>query len=115
VVVGIGADALDGDALPWAAAEAAARGSPLRLVHTLPSATWLDPYGVIPPPECLATRGADAADLIDAALELAELVAPEVASSGRVVPGAPARILAHESRHAALVVLGGRCRDGAGG
>jgi nucleotide-binding universal stress UspA family protein len=110
VVVGIDAAGSAGDALDWAAAEAAARGCPLRIVHALRPPAPADPCGVLPPVDLLA-HDAAAALLRDAA-DRARRVAAELPVSTHLVPGAPAAVLLARARGAGLLVLGGRSRRG---
>ncbi|MGY1821749.1 universal stress protein [Geodermatophilus sp. SYSU D00079] len=115
VVVAVGAGAPDSDALAWGAAEAAARGAPLHLTHVLPSRLAIDPYGVLPAVEDPGTAAEVATSLVEAALDRARSVAPDVPLTGSVVPGTPARVLVQQSREAGLLVLGGRPAGSAGG
>jgi hypothetical protein len=48
VVVGVDGIGTADDALDWAAAEAAARGCRLRIVHAFRPPLLVDPYGVVP-------------------------------------------------------------------
>ncbi|MBB3082451.1 universal stress protein [Geodermatophilus sabuli] len=111
VVVGIGAGGPGGDALDWGAAEAAARGSPLRLVHAVPTRLVVDPWGLAPPGDGPRSAG----PLVEAALRRARTVAPDVEVSGHVLLGGPAAVLAQQSRAAALLVLGDGREAGSGG
>lgn len=111
VVVAVGHGIARSDALDWAAAEAAARGSPLRVVHAFPCRLAIDPYGLLPAIDGPPTAPAVAEELVRAALEQARSVAPDVELSGSVCAGAPVRVLLEQSRHAALLVLGGRGVD----
>jgi hypothetical protein len=45
VVVGVGDDSTSDDAVDWAAAEVASRGSPLRMVHAFRAVLHADPHG----------------------------------------------------------------------
>ena len=115
VVVGIGAGATGSDAVAWAAAEAATRGAPLRVVHAVPPRLAIDPHGLVPPAAGPPMPGTVAAELVAAALDRATAVAPDLTLSGLLLTGAPARLLVEQSRGAALLVLGGRECTGTGG
>ncbi len=110
VVVGVGAAGPAGGALDWAAAEAAARGCPLRIVHALRPLAPVDPSGVLPPVDPPA-RDAAAALLRDAAAR-ARGVVSDLPVSTRLVRGDAAGVLLAEARDAALLVLGARGRRG---
>lgn len=112
VVVAVGAGAAAGDAVVWAAAEAASREAPLRVVHAVPPRLVVDPYGLMPPVTAPPMPGAVAAELVAVALDRAATVAPDLPVSGSVLTGAPARLLVEQSKDAALLVLGGRDRTG---
>ncbi|HYH32704.1 MAG TPA: universal stress protein [Pseudonocardia sp.] len=106
VVVGVDASACALDALDWAAAEAATRELPLRVVHAcVPPATG-DPYGV------LAAAADDRAyrqagqEVLDEAVSRARSVAPECRISARLVIGPPAQAILEHARDAELVVVG---------
>jgi nucleotide-binding universal stress UspA family protein len=115
VVVGVGPGGPGGDALDWAAAEAAVRGVPLRVVHAVPTQLRIDPWGVLPPSEGSPAGPAERARWLAAAVGRARSVAPDVPVTGRVLLGSPARLLVQHSRAAGLVVLGGRDRNDPGG
>ncbi|SFP77572.1 Nucleotide-binding universal stress protein, UspA family [Geodermatophilus dictyosporus] len=114
VVVGLGPGAADGDALVWAAAEAAVRQVPLRIVHVVPHRFVLDPCGVLLSVDGLPGVTAAAAEVVEAALARVRSVASELSLSGCVLAGAPVPLLLSESREAGLLVLGGRSRHPAG-
>lgn len=110
VVVGVGGHCSD-DAVEWAAAEAAARQSPLLLVHAFRwPPLYIDSCGLIPivaaPPSIPMT----AERLLSAGVRRARAVAPELDISACLLAGAPSRILLAQSRRAELLVLGGRHR-----
>jgi nucleotide-binding universal stress UspA family protein len=92
------------DAVEWAAAEAAARGAQLVVVHVVRvPATW-DPLGLVP-----LTDGAEpiGAEVLTPALQRAAAVASENPLCGRLLRGAPLPALLGVSRGAGLLVLGG--------
>lgn len=107
----------------WAAAEAYARGRPLRLVHVVQPPFSLDvgPYAdaLGPIPLGAFYRGGDrlsnhekthrqATDLLRTALRQARAIAPDLAVSACVLAGAAGRRLVAESHRAALLVVGSR-------
>ncbi|GAA1133353.1 hypothetical protein GCM10009630_34400 [Kribbella jejuensis] len=111
VVVLIDNPRIDNDALEWAAAEAAARGSDLRIVYAFPWTYLLDPGGNV----TVELRGrVDAQAKVAAAVRRAGRVAPTISISTCVVPGWGSRSLVREARRAgdqALVVTSrSQCR-----
>ncbi|MGW6194595.1 hypothetical protein ACWF0M_00475 [Kribbella sp. NPDC055110] len=104
VVVLADARGSDLDALEWAAAEAAARGSELRIVHALQWPRLLDPVGN--PTVDLRARGAAEA-VVSAAVHHARRIAPSLRITGSVFPGRQLTALVGETRgtDGALVVL----------
>lgn len=108
VVVGIDGSAAALDALDWAAAEAATRGLPLRLVH---ACTWLapvDPFGVlvVPADDC-AYRGAAEAVLNDAVARVRS-IAPDSSVTASLEVGPPFRTILDQAHDADLIVIGNR-------
>ncbi|WRL65859.1 universal stress protein [Blastococcus brunescens] len=89
-------DATSEDALDWAAAEASARGLPLRLVHPVDTPPSVDPWSLLSP---------TAAGTLGAALARARAVDSGLAVETRLVPGTARQVLLQESRTAALLVL----------
>jgi nucleotide-binding universal stress UspA family protein len=104
VVVLVHAPGSDIDALEWAAAEAAARGSAVQIVYALQWPRLMDPLG-IPAPDLLARDAAEA--IVSAAVHHAHRIAPSVPINGRLFPGRPIAALVDEVRgtEGALVVL----------
>jgi nucleotide-binding universal stress UspA family protein len=112
VVVGVDDEGCAGDAVDWAAAEAAARGCPLQLLHAFHPPLPADPYGVVPPIDgFFASRTAAELVLRDAAAR-ARSVSGDIEVSTRLVPGTATRALLGEARHAQMLVLGVRGRFG---
>ncbi|WP_448624971.1 universal stress protein [Geodermatophilus sp. URMC 64] len=111
VVVGAHRASSD-EAVDWAAAEAATRHAPLVLVHAFRPPLALDPYVMVPVADAVSTTPADAAYLLRAAVRRARSVAPDLDLSALLLPGGPSRVLTELSRHAALLVLGGRISTG---
>jgi nucleotide-binding universal stress UspA family protein len=104
VVVLVHAPGSDLDALDWAAAEAAARGSALRIVHALQWPRMLDPLGN----PAVDLRARDAAEaVVSAAVHRARRIAPSLRITGSVFPGRQITALVDEARSTdgALVVL----------
>ena len=100
------------DAVEWAAAEAAARHSELRIVHASPWARVLDPFGN-------ATVDPRVREAAEKVVEVAEHRARRIASGLRigtiVFPGKPAAALARAAEHGgrqSLLVLGHHHRSG---
>jgi nucleotide-binding universal stress UspA family protein len=110
IVVGIDSSPDSLDAVRWAAAEATRRAASLRLVTAV---EWLDRPAVgLPAPEHniadalfeLAGKG------LEEAAAAAKEVAPEVEVDSQTAVGFPIAVLAAESRHAGLLVVGGGSR-----
>lgn len=106
VVVGVDAAGTADDAVQWATAEAAARRSPLRLVHA---------FRHPPPADSSRCTGAElaaaraVADLVlHDAVALARRVDADVDVSVRPLPGPATRALLLEATGAGLLVLGSR-------
>jgi nucleotide-binding universal stress UspA family protein len=109
----VGADGASSyDAVDWAAAEAATRRAPLVVVHALRCPLVLDPYGAVPvaDPGRLVPEAAER--VVRTAVQRARTVAPDVELSAQLISGAQFRALGELSRHAALLVLGGRPLSG---
>ncbi|WP_350275818.1 universal stress protein [Kribbella sp. HUAS MG21] len=105
IVVGIDGRPDCENAIRWGAAEAAARGAELHLVHAFVWAEFRVPLG----PSDLAPGLRAAGDQIVAeAVELARKVEPGITVTGSRVDGFPAAVLLAESRTAGLVVIGSR-------
>lgn len=105
VLVGVG-DGGDPVAVEWAAAEAAAMGSALRLLHAVRSPVTTDVFGVVTSPSIDASEQIAAAGVLDAAVARARRVAPGVQITAFMVRGSATSVLHRESRHARLLVLG---------
>lgn len=108
IVVGIAADGSSRSALEWAAAEAAAQGCPLVLVHAYRPPLVLDPACVVPVVAGTTADLAAARAVLQAALDHLRLLIPGVAVSALAVRGPAAAVLLRESRDARLLVLGAR-------
>jgi nucleotide-binding universal stress UspA family protein len=93
------------EALHWATAEAARRNLPLSILHTWLSLT----------PRHRESRRRAAEELLAQAEHTARGVAPNLEITLVAATDLPAAALAHESRHATMVVLGSRGGGGFGG
>lgn len=114
VVVGVDGSASSRDAVRLAARAAAERRRPLRVVHAFIWPLLHAPVGPSPfGPESGGLRH-QAEQLLAEAVAEAEKAAPEVTVEGAVVDGAAASVLLHETRRAALMVLGNRGLGGFG-
>jgi nucleotide-binding universal stress UspA family protein len=111
VLVAVDAAGFADDALEWAAAEAAARGLPLRIVHALTPSNPVafDPFAV-PTEHTLATR-AVAEQVLDTAAARAHSVVSDLELTTEVLHGSANRALEHAAHGAALLVLGSRGRS----
>jgi nucleotide-binding universal stress UspA family protein len=112
VVVGFGADGRTEDMLDWAAAEAATRGCPLRLLHVTPPPPPTDPYGfLVTDVEALVGLRNNAERRLRQALSRARAVAPDIDVTARLAQGSVIPILINRARGAAMLVLGRGLRD----
>jgi nucleotide-binding universal stress UspA family protein len=93
------------DTLEWAAAEAAARGAELRIVHAFRWPRAVDPLGN-PTVDLRAREAAEA--VVTAAVRRARRIAPALRITTRAYPGRQATALVTEARKSdkAVVVLG---------
>jgi nucleotide-binding universal stress UspA family protein len=88
VVVGLGGDGTTAEMLDWAAAEAATRGCPLRLLHVTPPPPPTDPYGfLLTDVEAMVGLRTDAERRLRRALSRARAVAPDIDVTARLVQG----------------------------
>ncbi|HZG88993.1 MAG TPA: universal stress protein [Pseudonocardia sp.] len=93
-------------AVEWAAAEAGARGCPLRIVHVARPPVPADPYCAPVPIGAVPTRLAAEAVLADA-VGRARTIASDITVSTRLRHGATCRALLDEAARARLLALGG--------
>jgi nucleotide-binding universal stress UspA family protein len=115
IVVGIDARGIASDAVCWAAAEAATRRCPLRLMHAFHPPALINPYDVSSAGyEFIQARQAAEQALRDAAA-LARSIAPETTVSTRLHFGAALPALRAESTGAGLLVVGHRGLSGVRG
>jgi nucleotide-binding universal stress UspA family protein len=106
VVVAVGADG-GGHAVEWAAAEAAARGCTLHVVHVIHPRWVVDPSGLVPlhdVSDCAMAGG----QVVQAAVTRAASVAPALEISAEVRSGPTVASLLRSGSGAGLLVLGGR-------
>ncbi|MFF5142993.1 universal stress protein [Streptomyces sp. NPDC013157] len=111
VVVGVDGSDSSLRAVDWAADEAVLRGAPLRLVY---ASLW-ERYEGESLAEDLVTKPSDqlmAEDVVAVAAERAHRRQPGLKVTTDVVPEEPEYALVHESREAAVLVLGSRGRSG---
>jgi nucleotide-binding universal stress UspA family protein len=112
VVVAVDDNGSAGDAVNWAAAEAATRGSPLRVVHAARPPLPTDPYGIVPPIDSLIAARTAAELLLADATARARSVASDIAVSTRLMHGSIGWTLLGEARGAQLLVVGNHGRSG---
>ncbi|MFF0341453.1 universal stress protein [Kribbella sp. NPDC004875] len=105
VVVGIDGRPDCENAIRWGAAEAAARGVELRLVHAF---VWAEFHVPLGPTDLAPGLRAQAEQIVAAAVELARKFEPGVPVTGSSVDGFPAAVLLAESMTAGLIVIGSR-------
>ncbi|GAA2806842.1 universal stress protein [Kribbella solani] len=105
VVVGIDGRPDCENAIRWGAAEAAARGVELQLVHAFVWAEFRVPLG---PSDLAPGLRAQAEKIVADAVELARRCEPAVSVTGRYVDGFPPAVLLAESATAGLIVIGSR-------
>jgi nucleotide-binding universal stress UspA family protein len=108
VVVGIDQAGSADDAVDWAAAEAATRGCPLRIVHAIHPLLPADPYGVGSPIESLVMAQTAAASLLQDYAARARGVASDLEVETRLLCGSATWALLDEADHAQLLVTGSR-------
>jgi nucleotide-binding universal stress UspA family protein len=106
VLVGVDGSDCGWQALDWAAAEAAARQTALRVVHVLTG--WPTPV----PAEVRAVAEKAAQATVDTAVDRARRAAPDVSVHGRRVSGEPVAQLLQLAADAEQVVVGSRGRGG---
>lgn len=114
VTVGVDGSSSALEAVRWAAAEAAARGVALRIVHAVPDYPELGGGGHGEHREWpLAAR--TASGVAGRARHVAQTVEPGLSVETSVITGSPARTLIECSAQAALVVVAARGLDGFAG
>lgn len=106
VVVAVG-EGDDGHAVDWAAAEAAARGCRLHVLHVTRPRWAVDPWGLVPVAD-LRPYGPAADAVVQAAVARARSVAGDLEVSGCVGFGPTVASLVAQGRRAQLLVVGGR-------
>ncbi|TWF80467.1 nucleotide-binding universal stress UspA family protein [Pseudonocardia hierapolitana] len=108
VVVGVDHVGSASDAVDWAAAEAATRGCPLRIVHAIHPLLPADPYGVGSPIESLVMAGAAARSVLQGHAARARCVASDLEVTTRLLCGSATWALLDEASRARLLVMGSR-------
>jgi nucleotide-binding universal stress UspA family protein len=108
VVVGVDAADSAAAAGEWAAAESAARGCPLRIVHVLRPSLPADPYGVVAPMDAYLTAHTAAEEVLAESVERARAVASDIEVSAHLLGGTTPGALLAEAARARLLVLGSR-------
>lgn len=112
----VGTDGSDGalKAVDWAAAEAAKRGTPLRVVH---ASRWARYDGLRPnlAGTELPERSVTAEHMAASAVERARVLEPHLSVSADVYADDPVVALLEQSRQAAAVVVGSRGLGGVAG
>lgn len=108
VVVGVDGSASGCDAVDWAAAEAATRHRPLRIVHAYTAPLPWDPFGVVSlgHDDCGPTRSA--AQVLDTAVRRVRAVASDIEVTTRLVRGATVPAILAQTEETDLLVLGSR-------
>jgi nucleotide-binding universal stress UspA family protein len=108
VVVGVDHAGTADDAVDWAAAEAATRGCPLRIVHAFHPLLLADPYGVGSPIDILIAARTAAESVLQGYAARARGVASELDVATRLLCGSAVRALLDEAALARLLVMGRR-------
>lgn len=111
VVVGVD-EGTAGDAVDWAAAEAATRGCHLRIVHAFRPPLPADPYGYVTQIDDFLPVRAAAEVVLRDAVARARSVASDIDVSARLTRGSAARGLLGEAQAARLLVVGSHGRSG---
>jgi nucleotide-binding universal stress UspA family protein len=99
-------------ALDWAAAEAAARGTSLRVVHGSAVPILADPTTALYSTPLISAAYEIAEGVIDHAFRQAHVVAPDLVVTAKPWGGSPAHGILSEAADHALVVLGRQRRSG---
>jgi len=108
VVVGVDDAGTADAAVDWAAAEAAARGCSLRVVHAFHPPLPADPYGVASPLDGLVGARAVAEDVLRAHVARARFVASDLDVAAHLAYGSAVQVLLAEASRARLLVTGSR-------
>jgi nucleotide-binding universal stress UspA family protein len=110
IVVGVDDTAASVTALHVAAAEAALRSRPLRIVHALlwPLPTFHMPEAPQPQDKEAITLLAQANNMVAAAVERVRITNPALTISADVIIGQPAPVLRAASRTAFMLIIGSR-------
>ncbi|WP_433503690.1 universal stress protein [Pseudonocardia halophobica] len=106
VVVGVNEHPSSLAALDWATAEAAARGTELRIVHARYCPVPPDPYGIVVPVDEICAAREAGERVLRAAVRRVRDIASDVSVSAHLASGLAAQVLLDWSRDAALLVVG---------
>jgi nucleotide-binding universal stress UspA family protein len=93
-----------GHAAEWAAAEAAARGSALHVVHVMPSRWIVDPSSLVPLQDI--SGSVTAGDVVRTAVSRAAAVVPDLEISAEVLAGPTGASVLRAAAGSQLLVLG---------
>jgi nucleotide-binding universal stress UspA family protein len=102
--VAVGDDG-NGHAVEWAAAEAAARGAALQIVHVMHVRWAVDPFGLVPVQD-VSTSAMAAEEVLSQAVTRARSVTSDVGISAQVLSGPTVPSLLRQGRGSQLLVLG---------
>lgn len=109
IVVGVDSGGAAEDAVSWAAAEAASRRCPLRVVHAFHQPALIDPSGGLSTAEAgVCQSRVEAERTLREAVARSWSIAPDIEVSARLLFGTAVRALLGEASDARLLVLGNR-------
>lgn len=108
VLVGLGYDEDGRPELDWAANEALARETALRVVRAYDPAEFIEYWTAPPAPSVLEELRGDNEQTLEAALAHTRRQWPELVVHGHIAEGSAAQLLVETSREAALTVVGSR-------
>jgi nucleotide-binding universal stress UspA family protein len=107
IVVAVNGGSSGWKALDWATAEAAARGSALRVVHVIAPPTFVrDPLGSVSPTWIDPCSSQEGARVLHEAVQRARSVAPDVTVETCLESGSVATAIRDASRNSSLTVVG---------
>jgi nucleotide-binding universal stress UspA family protein len=108
VVVAVSGSPASSEPLEWAAAEAAARGTSLRIVHSFAVPVLVNPLAALPAPTIHLAVFQSARAVLDRAVRQARHIAPDVVVTEQPHAGSPVDGILAEAGGAALIVVGRR-------